>query len=521
MSLFSKKIHQNIFYFGLLLLAVSLPLSKFGMSIGMLALSANWLLEGNLKYKFSLFFKNKPALVFSSIFVMHIVWLLNTSNFDYGFNDLRTKIPIFALAVVLSTTSLISIKQFKTVLYAHIGAVLAATFVGIYIYSTQNITEIRHISPFISHIRLSLNICIAVFSIFYFLLYERSQIFAYKLIYILIIFWLIQFLFILQSMTGVLIILIVSLFLLLYFIINAKKNTILRLSLISVFIIVPITLAFFLHQLVNTYFTPKSEQTQQLDDTTALGSYYIHDTVFMPVENGTWTGLYMCLPELQMAWEEKSKIPFYQKDSDGQDIRITLIRYLNSKGLRKDYQGVSQLSDKDIENVEKGIANFNYTKFISIKTRLYKIFWEYQNYRMNGDIQGHSVIQRIELWHTSINLIKKHFWFGVGTGDLPDVFKEELIAQNSPLKDTRMRSHNQFLSIFVAFGVFGFLWFIFSLLYPVIKTKKYKDFYFMVFLIVLLLSMLTEDTIEPQDGLSFFAYFYSLFLFQRPPNEKP
>ena len=228
----------------------------------------------------------------------------------------------------------------------------------------------------------------------------------------------------------------------------------------------------------------------------------------------------MCLPELKMAWEERSKIPFYQKDSNDQDIRITLIRYLNSKGLRKDYQGVKALSDDDIKNIEKGIANYNYTKFISIKSRLYKLFWEYQNYRMNGDIQGHSVIQRIELWSVSIDLIKKYFWFGAGTGDLPDVFKEELTIQNSPLKETRMRSHNQFLSIFIAFGIFGFLWFVFSLIYPLIKTKKYKDYFFMVFFIVLLLSMMTEDTIEPQDGLSFFAFFYTLFMFQRPQNEK-
>lgn len=520
MSIFSHKIHKNIFYFGLLLIAVSLPLSKFGMSVAILTLSANWLLEGNLKYKFQLFFKNIPALIFSSIFVLHIIWLLNTTNFDYGFNDLRTKIPIFALAVVLSTTEIISPKQFKTILYAHIGAVLAASFVGVFIYLTQNVSEIRHISPFISHIRLSLNICIAIFTLIFFVFEKTTHRVFYKIGYVSLIIWLVQFLFILQSMTGLLIILFVSLLLLLHIIIKTKTNYKLRLVLISIFIIVPLSLILYSYQIVNNYFTPKSEQTYKLEDTTSYGSKYIHDTIYMPVENGTYTGLYMCLPELKMAWEERSKIPFYQKDSNDQDIRITLIRYLNSKGLRKDYQGVKALSDDDIKNIEKGIANYNYTKFISIKSRLYKLFWEYQNYRMNGDIQGHSVIQRIELWSVSVDLIKKYFWFGAGTGDLPDVFKEELTIQNSPLKETRMRSHNQFLSIFIAFGISGFLWFVFSLIYPLIKTKKYKDYFFMVFFIVLLLSMMTEDTIEPQDGLSFFAFFYTLFMFQRPQNEK-
>lgn len=520
MSLFPKKIHQTLFYLGILLLAVSLPLSKFGMSLGMLILSANWLLEGNLKQKFGLFFKNKPALVIASIFIIHVIWLINTSNFKYGLDDLRTKIPILALAIVMSTTPCINFKKFKTVLFVHIGAVFAASLVGIFIYITQNIVEIRHISPFISHIRLSLNICIAIFSLVYFLFFDSGFRLFLKIGFVIIIAWFLFFLFILQSMTGILIIIVVTFCILLHFIIKARRNPTLKYSLVSLLIVTPALLLFLSYRTVSDYFTPIPTEVNKLYDSTAYGSPYIHDTIHMPIENGRWVGINMCLPELMKAWEERSAIPFYNDDSSGQDIRITLIRYLNSKDLRKDYEGVQQLSNDDIQNIESGIANYKYTKFFSLKTRLYKLLWEYQNYKMNGDIQGHSIIQRIELWSVSVELIKKNFLFGSGTGDLPDVFKDELIQRNSPLKETRMRSHNQFLSIFVAFGIFGFLWFVFSLIYPMIKTKKYKDYFFMVFFIVLFLSMLTEDTIEPQDGLSFFAYFYTLFLFQRPTTEK-
>lgn len=519
MSLFPKKIHQTLFYFGILLLAVSLPLSKFGMSLGMLVLSANWLLEGNLKQKINLFLKNKPALVIASIFVIHVIWLINTSNFKYGLDDLRTKVPILALAIVMSTTPCIDFKKFKTVLFVHIGAVIAASLVGIFIYITQNIVEIRHISPFISHIRLSLNICIAIFSLVYFLIFDYNFRLFVKIGFAIIIAWLLFFLFILQSMTGILIIIIVSFCLLLHFSIKVKRNPALKYSLFSLLILTPALLLYLSYLTVSDYFTPISTQANKLYDTTAYGSPYIHDTIHMPIENGRWVGLNMCLPELMNAWEERSSIPFYNDDSSGQDIRITLIRYLNSKGLRKDYQGVHQLTDVDIKNIENGIANYKYTKFFSLKTRLYKLLWEYQNYKMNGDIQGHSIIQRIELWSVSLDLIKKNFFWGTGTGDLPDVFKDELTQRNSPLKETRMRSHNQFLSIFVAFGIFGVLWFIFALLYPMLKTKKYTDYFFIVFFIVLFLSMLTEDTIEPQDGLSLFAFFYTFFIFQRPKSE--
>ena len=43
--------------------------------------------------------------------------------------------------------------------------------------------------------------------------------------------------------------------------------------------------------------------------------------------------------------------------------------------------------------------------------------------------------------------------------------------------------------------------------------------FFLVFLVISLSSMLTGDTIETQTGVSFFAFFYSLFLFGRKEND--
>ena len=67
MGLFSKNIHRNIYLFSLMLTAVSLPFSRFGMSVSILVLTVNWLLEGNLIEKFKSFSK-QAALVFTSLF---------------------------------------------------------------------------------------------------------------------------------------------------------------------------------------------------------------------------------------------------------------------------------------------------------------------------------------------------------------------------------------------------------------------------------------------------------------------
>lgn len=518
MQLLPEIIHRKIYLFTIVLLALSIPLSKFGMSVSVLMLTGNWLLEGNLKQKFSVFFHNKAAMVFASIFIMHVLWLFNTANFSYSLDDLRTKIPILALAVIFSTTPLLTVRQFKAVIFSHIGAVLLATIAGFYIYVTRNIAEIREISPFISHIRLSLNICLAILTLLYFILNDKNFNKYIRFGLLLLCIWLFLFLFILQSITGIVILAFCFFVLLIYYIYKNTKNKYRRIILMFLFFCLPLLGIWPTYLAVHRYFTPPISDTQNLEDTTFYGNPYLHDTLGMPVENGNYIGLYINYHELKTAWEERSQLPLDQSDGKGQDTRTTLIRYLNSKNLRKDYQGVWQLSDQDIKNVEKGIANYRYTQFFNPKIRIYKILWEFQNYRKYGNIEGHSLIQRFELWSAAISIIQKNWILGTGTGDIPDVFKQELTERNSPLKDTRMRSHNQFLSFFIAFGIFGFLWFLFALFYPILAQNKSNDYFFVFFLIIVLMSMLTEDTLESQDGLTFFAYFYALFLFQRPQN---
>ena len=81
--------------------------------------------------------------------------------------------------------------------------------------------------------------------------------------------------------------------------------------------------------------------------------------------------------------------------------------------------------------------------------------------------------------------------------------------------DKRWRSHNQFLSVFVGFGIVGLAWFLFALIYPALKLRGFSDYFFLVFMIIALLSMMTEDTLESQMGVTFFTFFYCFFLFGR------
>jgi hypothetical protein len=491
------------------------------MSLSQMILAANWLLDPEVYQKTKRFFAQKTALIFALVYFVHVCWLLNTSNFSYALVDLRTKAPLFILAVIFSTTSRLSKKEFIFVLLAHASAVFATSLVSAYIYFTQNPADFRLISPFISHIRLALNVCIAIFSLLYLVFgnpfqLSRKLLTVQKLGFILIMLWLLSFLSMLQSFTGIGIVVIVFLSICLKSIFEFRIPKTAKILIGVALIVAPLFFVLSIGRTYRDYSHKPAVVLSSLDSVTRYGGIYLQDTINFKTENGKWIGIYLCEPELQAAWNRRSKIRYNTLDNQGNTINYALMRYLTSKGLRKDFDGVNALSDQDVANIEKGIANIEYTRGSGLNSRLYKLFWEYQEYRYQGKFVGHSLFQRFELWKTSWSIIQSNWLFGVGTGDVPDVFHQTLKDENSPLQDTKLRSHNQYLSLFIAFGVVGFLLCLFSFIYPFVKSKLIFDYFCTIFLIVFLMSMLTEDTIESQDGVTFYAFFAALYLFQKP-----
>src|SRR5690606_9449265 len=134
-----------------------------------------------------------------------------------------------------------------------------------------------------------------------------------------------------------------------------------------------------------------------------------------------------------------------------QELQTTLIRFLTSKGLNKDSEGVYSLSDEEVRSVEKVITNVEDQQISNLRSRISEIFWEYETYKLYGNPGGHSVTQRIEFWKASMGIWQKNLIIGVGTGDLDNEFKKYYAENNSVLNERwQLRSHNQYLSIAVA-----------------------------------------------------------------------
>ena len=137
-------------------------------------LSLNYLLEGKYISKLHSISKRLPVMMFFGLFLLHVVGLFWSTDLAYGGHDVQIKLPILALPIILGSSAKLTVKQFEWVLVFFIATSLVSSIVGsvIYFVLSQPGDDYRLMSPFMSHIRLSLMMGVAVFSSFY--LSQRS-----------------------------------------------------------------------------------------------------------------------------------------------------------------------------------------------------------------------------------------------------------------------------------------------------------------------------------------------------------
>jgi hypothetical protein len=518
-SLLPPRFHYYIYVFALLMLAVGLPLSKYLMSLSQLILLGNWVLEGNLKEKFIAFWQNKPAFVLSSLLLLHFAGLLYTSDMNYAINDIRIKLPLLALPLIISTSRPLPGKIFDALMYVVIAATFTATITSNLILMNiihKDIVDTRNISIFIDHIRFGLLICVVVFIASYYAWRSTSKL---RIMWIAVIVWFLLSLVLMESLTGIAVLGFTFLLLVFYQVLRVS-NFLLKFGGISLILISVAACFFFLRSIYNENILKDHYEVSKLEWRTKHGNTYGFDVNNPQTENGHYIWMYYCVEEMEQAWDKRSPIPFVGKDKKGNDIRFTLQRFLTSKGWRKDMESVNALTDEEVKAIEHGIPNVNYQNVSSLKGRLHETMWEIEKYRATGDPNGQSLIQRFEYWKTALHVIAGNPIIGVGTGDVQQAFDEQYEKDQSPLaKDIRFHSHNQYLTITVAFGLLGLGWFLFTLFYPMISLKKSRDFLYSTFFIVALISFLNEDTLETQAGVTFYVFFNTVFLFMNRQEE--
>ena len=516
-SLTRAQFHNGVYLFALGVLVCCLPLSRYILSLSQFLLAANWIAEGKFSEKISTLRKKPGVLIFLSILLLYFAGVAWSANLPNALVKIKNNLPLLTLPLIMSTSAPLSRKSMIRLMQWFILAVSVAAAICLFVYYTNpgaTTRDFRKISLFMPHIRFALLIIMAIFILLYHSFYLiPKEMRLQKVLQILIAVALAAFLFILRSFAGIIILFITGTAFAIRVSMDSGKKWIRNSLVISVITGLVMVISFIAWMEFKNFHAP-SVDPATLEKRTASGNLYEHNPGDKMLENGHYVNLYICEPELKKEWNLRSTIPYDSGDHKGQPVRTTLLRYLTSKGLRKDSAGLSQLGDGEIKAIENGRANYRFETRPGLYQRLYETLWEIHIWRAIGFVGYHSFGQRIVFYQTAGEVIRHHFFTGVGTGDVYDSMLETT-RKNREVIEQRWKGepHNQFAFLFMSFGVFGFAWILFAWIYPVYVNKAYRQLLFNLFAAILLISMTVLDTTESYDNMVFFAFFYTLFVF--------
>ena len=497
----------------MLIVAVALPLSNYLMSLGQFIMAGGWLLSAQLPARLKAAFRQPGFWLLTGLYLLHLAGLIHTEDMSYAMNDLRIKIPLWLLPLLIFSAPELPRENAKVVLYSIMGAVLLSTMAGAAAaagWTDRKVEDFRDLSLFISHIRLSLLIVFSmVLSVYFFFkkanLLTRAGLVIYGV-------WLTAFLFMMQSITGLL---LCVLLLLIYLAVVAMKGKSLTRAVALLLFALALFGCYSLYRyiFVDSLILPV-RQMDALPERTVNGNLYKYDTTSVEMENGRYVWMQYNEFEMDSVWRKRSTRSIWNPDDKGYMILVTLARYLTYKGYGRDAEGTSKLTDEEVREIEAGYATPEYVVSKNrLLLRIRELAAEYRNWYYNGWASGHTLAQRLEYWKTAWSIWRENPFHGVGTGDVQDAFDDAYIKYQNRLEEPyRKRAHNQYLTMAVTFGGVGFLYFLFLLLFLFRRAILTRDPVFVSLLVIVAGSFFSEDTLETQAGVTFFAFLVCFFL---------
>lgn len=497
----------------LALSVIMLPWSTAFLSIAQMLLSANWLVEGivrkDLSGRFKRAFTSAPVLVFLSFLALHMLGLLWTEDLEWGIDLVRILAPVLVFGVILGGSPPLRSEELRTILLLGAWSVVTSALVGQLVAVPD--ADYRALSKFISHIRLALLLAFAVVVFVHYRTGPWWRTVAQGAAAMFAVYA-IGRLGSLQALGLLVVIAAVMLWRA-----STRWGGIMRASVRAAIVLLPLVAFVWLMFMVKDRYRMPDPALDAHAERTAGGELYDHDPTNPQTENGQHVWSYVAWGELARTWERRSTVPFNAKDPNGGPVYGTLARYLTSKGLRKDSVAVMSLSDAEVRAIEQGVASAHAGERGRVQARLDEVMMELERYRAYGDANGHSVTMRIEYLKAGRAIAKDNWLRGVGTGDTRPAFATEYERMRSSLlPEWRHRTHNEYLTLLISFGVFGLAWSLFSWWWPAWRLGAWRDPLFIAWAVLFLGSCFTDDTIETQAGATFFALYYALLVFAAP-----
>lgn len=500
------RVHRAIFIVLLAVLGASMVTSVFLANLAWVLLGANWLLEGRWREKWQMGKESRLLHAVVGLYLMMLVGMLWTADTAVGWDTLRVMLPLLCVPLVLLTTRPLAGNARRGVLAVYVLTVFAVTVIGVVRWLTIPDLPHRDIVPFISHIRFALNCCVVIYLCVGVLLGSGPK--PLRRGAALLMVWMLAFLVVIHSYTGIVVLAVVSFVMLL-----TRWR---RWQLVAVWVLLVGGIVGAVAYEVSNYYRMVPMTWEPLREATVNGRPYYHAQDGI-IENGNYVNNYVCDEELRAEWNRRSAMEYDGNVPSGYSVKSTLVRYLNGLGLTKDSVGVAALTPAQVASIESGVANPAYECSNPLRKMVYTALLEREFYVHTNAVAGFTMLQRIEMWRAAVHVIGEHPSFGVGTGDVIGAMDDYLTANNSELAGRRMNCHNQYLGIMAAFGIIGFslaLILVLRALFPLRRLRSAMPGTLMLpWTLTVLISMCTEDTLATLAGILFCTFFLA---FRRP-----
>ena len=506
--------HRKAYIFFISCLAASLSLGKFPMSLSLIGLSLNWLLELEFQLKWKNIKEKKYLpIIFSGLFLVELFWLLFSQDITIGLNVLRIKTPLLLLPIIIGSSNSFSKREWKIIISTFFIGILVSTL-WVYLVSLEILPTkkdsgtIRDASIFMSHIRYSVLLSFSGVLLLYLAIKKQIN----KPLAFIVFFWLLFLIFKLATITAILGLSSALLFIfisLLFFYKNQSKTLYIA-GIATLFFLV----GLYTTVIFNDFYHIKNN-VRSLKTFSTGGEKYQHDLKDRTTENGYYLWENIAQKELERVWNRKSEITFKSKDKKQQPLRSTLYRFLTSKGLDKDSASLGKLTQNEIQEIENGeVSAVSYNNF---ETRIRSLLFEMEFAKTNTNVNNQTMNQRFVFWQVGKEIFLSNPFFGYGPGGVKKEYKKYYINNKTTLsKENQLLAHNQFITQFINLGAIGGLIWGFLLIYSFMRVNKELWSLFVPYAILMFFMFMSDDMLEVQAGVTIFSLFGTIMVFYKP-----
>jgi len=137
---------------------------------------------------------------------------------------------------------------------------------------------------------------------------------------------------------------------------------------------------------------------------------------------------------------------------------------------------------------------------------------------------------RLAIWKCSKDVIRKHWMWGVGTGDVQDSLQAAYANHKFYFAAhyNKYNAHDQYLEMWLANGLPGLLIYILCLVVPLVRhVRNLSVLHYTLFLCLIIVMSFTETFLNVNKGIIWYSFFNSIFgfvylrPFKRSVNNKP